>query len=335
MLELYGTFPSDAPLDPTAHAVDTARWAENAGLTGMLVFTDNQSPDPWVCAQLILERTTSVVPLVAVQPNYMHPYATARKVSTLALLYGRRVDLNMVTGSYAPDHSSLGCRLDHDRRYERLVEYTEIVTSLLHGGGRLTHSGRYYELFEADLQPRLPSGLDPTCFIAGNSPMAIAAARKLGVVRLTYPLRPHEYTGDERPLNRTGIRIGVIARDTTERAWCEAHRRFPPDPVGTAVRALTASQLDARWHDALWTRTGDVVGVEDMYWMHPFRSSQTYCPFLVGSQAEVAGFLAEYIRLGVSMLMLARPDTEDDLFHAVDTVRRAERLAQTTPSPAA
>ncbi|GAA2682710.1 MULTISPECIES: hypothetical protein [Actinosynnema] len=46
--------------------VDVARWTEAAGMRGLLVLTDNDSIDPWMAAQLIIERTHRVVPLVAV-----------------------------------------------------------------------------------------------------------------------------------------------------------------------------------------------------------------------------------------------------------------------------
>jgi alkanesulfonate monooxygenase len=56
----------------------------------LLIFTDNDSMDPWAAAQFLLEHTATLVPLVAVQPLYMHPFTAARKVTTLSSMYGRR-----------------------------------------------------------------------------------------------------------------------------------------------------------------------------------------------------------------------------------------------------
>ena len=94
MLDVYGTFPASGadPATFTAAIVNVGRWAESAGLQGLLVFTDNDSVDPWAGAQYLLERTPTLVPLVAVQPVYMHPYTAARMVTTLASMYGRRID---------------------------------------------------------------------------------------------------------------------------------------------------------------------------------------------------------------------------------------------------
>src|SRR3954465_4953219 len=77
---------------------DVARWSEEAGCEGILVYTDNGLLDPWLVAQLVIQSTSSLGPLVAVQPVYMHPYSVAKMVTTLSLLYRRRIDLNIVAG---------------------------------------------------------------------------------------------------------------------------------------------------------------------------------------------------------------------------------------------
>src|SRR5579862_2271478 len=75
-----------------------ARWSDQAGCQGILVYTDNSLPDPWLLGQTIIESTERLSPLIAVQPVYMHPFSVAKMVSSLACLYGRRVCLNMVAG---------------------------------------------------------------------------------------------------------------------------------------------------------------------------------------------------------------------------------------------
>ena len=68
MLEVYGTYPSVRGATPdsfVAPILDVARWSESAGMRGLLVFTDNDTMDPWAAAQFLLERTATLVPLVA------------------------------------------------------------------------------------------------------------------------------------------------------------------------------------------------------------------------------------------------------------------------------
>ena len=109
---------------------EIARWSEDAGCEGILVFTDNGQLDPWLVSQLIIEATERLCPLVAVQPVYMHPYSVAKMVASLAFLHGRRVYLNMVAGGFKNDLAALNDPTPHDERYARLIEYTTVIMSL-------------------------------------------------------------------------------------------------------------------------------------------------------------------------------------------------------------
>jgi alkanesulfonate monooxygenase len=55
-----------------AQLADVARWSEDAGCQGSLVYSDNSLVDPWLVAQLVIQATTTLCPLVAVQPVYLH-----------------------------------------------------------------------------------------------------------------------------------------------------------------------------------------------------------------------------------------------------------------------
>jgi alkanesulfonate monooxygenase len=79
----------------------------------VLIFTGNSSADPWVNAQLVIEQTEKLVPLVAVQPAHMHPHTGAKVISSLAFVYGRQVDLNLVTGGNRNHLRAVGSHLDH------------------------------------------------------------------------------------------------------------------------------------------------------------------------------------------------------------------------------
>ena len=79
--------------------IDVARWSEQAGFTGILIYTANAAQaDPWLLAQVIIQNTHTICPLVAVQPIYMHPFTVAKLVSSLSNFYDRRIDLNLVAG---------------------------------------------------------------------------------------------------------------------------------------------------------------------------------------------------------------------------------------------
>src|SRR5690242_5022049 len=133
-LEIYTTCPPSTRVPAADYArvvADVSRWSEDAGCTGILVYTDHSLLDPWTVAQIVIGATRSLSPLVAVQPVYMHPYSVAKMVTSLAHLHERRLHLNFVAGGFRRDLLSFADELSHDRRYERLAEYASIVRALL------------------------------------------------------------------------------------------------------------------------------------------------------------------------------------------------------------
>ena len=130
---IFTTCPQSKDLDRAAYVrqvIDTARWSEEFNYHGMLIYTDNGLVDPWLVAQIVVENTKSFLPLVAVQPIYMHPYSVAKLVSSIAWLHGRRIALNMLAGGFRKDLIALGDTTDHDDRYLRTTEYTLIIRRL-------------------------------------------------------------------------------------------------------------------------------------------------------------------------------------------------------------
>ena len=102
-IRIFATSPQSKDVNSSEYRqriIDVSRWSEEFGCTGILVYTDNGIVDPWQVAQIIVENTDSLAPLIAVQPIYMHPYSVAKKLSTFAYLYGRKLWINMVAGGF-------------------------------------------------------------------------------------------------------------------------------------------------------------------------------------------------------------------------------------------
>ena len=148
-LELFSTCPqySDGDAETYVQRVaDVARWSEQTGCKGILVYSDNRLLDPWLVSHIIIQNTTSLCPLVAVQPIYMHPYVVAKMVASLGHLHRRRIYLNMVAGGFKNDLVALNDTTPHDKRYDRLVEYTLIIRDLLRGSA-VSFDGAFYQCF--------------------------------------------------------------------------------------------------------------------------------------------------------------------------------------------
>jgi alkanesulfonate monooxygenase len=326
-LAIFSTCPQsrDSSAHDYAHSVaEVARWSEAAGCEGILVYTDNGLVDPWLVSQLILQSTERLAPLVAVQAAYMHPYSVAKMVATLGYMHGRHVYLNMVAGGFKNDLAALNDTTPHDERYERTVEYTRIVTRLL-AGETVTEEGRYYSVSKLSLTPALPEHLLPGIFISGSSPAGLAAAEKIGAVAVKYPKRPGEEV--DQAGERTGMRVGIVTRESAEDAWSVAHERFPEDRKGQIAHTLAMKVSDSHWHRQLSEMGAAEAEEDDPYWLWPFENYATFCPYLVGSYARVAGELRRYIELGFNSFILDIPASEEELHHIGAVFARAQAIS--------
>ncbi|HXJ41828.1 MAG TPA: LLM class flavin-dependent oxidoreductase, partial [Bryobacteraceae bacterium] len=190
VIEVFSTCPVAGGADRRAFlqsVMDVARWSEEAGCKGILIYADNSLIDPWMLCQIILENTQHLCPLLAIQPVYMHPYSIAKSITTLAYLYGRRICLNMIAGGFTNDLLALNDTTPHDKRYARLVEYTLIIKELLAGESAVSRDGEFYKVDKLRLTPPLDRDLFPGIFVSGSSDAGLASARAIGATAIKYP----------------------------------------------------------------------------------------------------------------------------------------------------
>lgn len=303
---------------------DIARWSEQAGCEGILVYTDNGLVDPWLVSQLVIESTQHLAPLVAVQPAYMHPYSVAKMVSSFAFLHGRRVYLNMVAGGFKNDLAALDDHTPHDERYARLIEYTHIIQRLLGSAEPLSFEGRYYRVSNLKMTPPLPSTLRPGVFVSGSSEAGMSAARELHATAIEYPRPASDYTPlSAGEANAHGIRIGIIAREDEGEAWRVARARFPEDRKGQITHELAMKVSDSSWHRQLSELGKAGVSAENPYWLVPFENYKTFCPYLVGSYDRVADEVARYVEAGYRTFILDVPASPEEMEHIGEVFERA------------
>jgi alkanesulfonate monooxygenase len=323
-VELFSTCPPlgggetppdlDSQVNYTHRIIQAASWSEQAGCKGMLVYSDNSQLDPWIISHLLIQHTKMLCPLIAVQPIYMHPYAVAKAITTIALLYGRRIYLNMVAGGFKNDLTALNDTTPHDKRYARLIEYTEILKRLLRGDGPVTFAGEFYRVENLKLYPRCPESLLPGIFVSGSSEAGLAAAKAVEATAIKYPKPVRdcqaETATDDYP---SGIRVGIISRADSRSAWQAAHQRFPVDRKGQLTHQLAMKVSDSAWHKQL-SELGASEG-EHPYWLVPFENYKTMCPYLVGDYRDVANELSGYISLGYRTFITDVPGDPEELGH--------------------
>jgi len=322
-LEVFSMCPTINNLDPDSYlrqAINVARWSEECGCRGILVFSDNSQLDAWTVSQLIISHTYKLCPLVAVQPVYMHPYTVAKILSTTGWLYARQIYLNMVAGGFVNDLKALDDRTPHDKRYDRLSEYVHIVRSLLEGQ-TVTFDGEFYHVDKLKLAPPLAEELFPGIFVSGSSDAGVAAARTMGATAIKYPKPAGEEEARAEAGLVCGIRVGIIARRSRSEAWDIAHLRFPEDRKGQLTRQLASKVSDSVWHKEL--NSVDQAGEESPYWLVPFQNYKAMCPYLVGSYEQVGVELARYFRAGHRTVILEAPTSLDDMRHMFTALEAA------------
>lgn len=326
-IEVFSTCPQSKDVDQREYlrrVQDVARWSDEAGYKGILVYTDNGIVDPWLVSHVVLESTDQLSPLVAIQPVYMHPYAVAKMITTYAYLHDRRIYLNMLAGGFKNDLVALGDETPHDERYERTVEYTQIIKALLRGAEPVTVEGRYYNVTNLKLTPPLSPELSPGILISGSSEAGLAAARTIGATPVKYPKPAGEE--EEGEGEGAGVRVGIIARDDAEEAWRVALERFPEDRKGQVTHALAMKVSDSKWHEQL-SQLGDrPADEENPYWLGPFKNYKTFCPYLVGSYEAVGAEVGRYVGMGYRTFILDIPPSQEELNHTAVVFERALEL---------
>ncbi|WP_447987261.1 LLM class flavin-dependent oxidoreductase [Nitrospira sp. Nam74] len=326
-IEVFSTCPQSADVkkeDYRQSIIDVSQWSEEFGCKGMLIYSDNRLVDPWLVAQISLEHTKALCPLVAIQPIYMHPYTVATLVSSYGLLYGRRIYLNMIAGGFKNDLIALNDSTPHDQRYERLREYTIIIKELL-AGKTVTYEGRFYTVTNLKLAPPMPDELFPCVFMSGSSDAGLEACRLIGATAIKYPKSSRDETVPLDEEFNAGIRIGIIARDNADDAWHIAHERFPVSRKGQITHQVAMNVSDSVWHKQLSQLAGEAKTHPHPYWLVPFENYKTFCPYLVGSYEEVSQELARYIKVGFKSFILDIPFSREELDHSMAVFRQAAR----------
>ncbi|MBO0857520.1 MAG: LLM class flavin-dependent oxidoreductase, partial [Chloracidobacterium sp.] len=204
----------------------------------------------------------------------------------------------------------------HDRRYERLIEYTTVIKELLGSPVGVSYEGEFYKVDKLKLTPSLPPHLYPGIFISGSSEAGLAASREIGAVAIKYPKPVDDYEGaDLDEAVDSGVRVGIITREDQDEAWRVAYERFPENRKGQIAHQLAMKVSDSTWHKQL-SEMGERADAQDSpYWLTPFKNYKTFCPYLVGSHSRIAEELARYIAVGYETFILDIPPNEEELYN--------------------
>ena len=319
--------------------------AEVNGFESVLTPTGLWCEDAWLSTAMLVETTETLKFLVALRPGLTSPTLSAQMAATLQWQSKGRLLLNVVTGGESSEQRAFGDFLSKDARYERCGEYLDIINRLWTSDEPLSFNGKHLRVEGASLARR--PNPRPPIFFGGSSPAAGAVAAAHADTYLTWGEPPAAVAekldwirGLAAPLNRTpgfGIRLHVIARETSEAAWSEADRllsSLDPTVIENAQASLRRSESEGQ------RRMRDLHGGGDAYVAGgDARTLEIYPNLwsgvglvrggagtaLVGSYDEVAERISEYADLGIDHFILSGYPHVEEAYHVGEGVRPALR----------
>ncbi|MFD8205239.1 LLM class flavin-dependent oxidoreductase [Streptomyces sp. NPDC059695] len=299
------------------YLAQVARAAEQAGFARLLTPVGLGCVDPWVLTSAVAAVTERIGFLVAFRAGLAQPTLIAQQADTFRRLFGDRIALNVVTGGDPVEQRAYGDHLPKDERYVRTGELMRVVRELLDGSAVTLH-GRHVRVEDARLAA--PSvGTPVPLYFGGASAEAEEVAAHHAEVQLLWGEPPAAVAervarvraGAARAGRslRFGIRLHVIARDTSAEAWQEADRilaGFDPEAVRASQErfARMDSTGQARM-TALHGGSAESLTVAPNLWAGIGLVREGAGTALVGSHDEVAQRLFEYGRAGIDEFVLS------------------------------
>lgn len=314
--------------------------AEHNGFESVLTPTGQWCEDAWIATAALIGATSKLKFLVALRPGLVSPLLLAQQAATYQALSDNRLLLNVVVGGEDHEQRAYGDNLSKPERYARAGEVLDITRHLWSSPEPIDYAGKYATADNASLAKRPQTS--PPIYLGGSSAGAVDVASRHADVFLTWGETPGA-AGEKRTsvasaaadLGREldyGIRFHVIARPTSEEAWAEAARLqsgISPEDVEKIQRGLARSQSesqrrmtnlhgqgrafragqdphDLEIHPGLWAGIGLVRGGAGTA--------------LVGSYAEVAALIKEYIDEGFGHFILSGYPHLEETFHVGEGV---------------
>ena len=208
--------------------------------------------------------------------------------------------------------------MEHAKRYDRLVEYIEIIHQLLTNRKPLTFDGIYYKTNNLRLPDILDKNMLPEFYIAGSSIEAQQARLKTnaGGIGMAKPIDNLQ----NKELNFPILHFGIVADQTDELAYEKMNRDFAAkyDDI-EEIFELSMNNSDAVWKKKLAAEQEDAV-----FSLRPFKNLNADCPYLVGSYERVADYLNGYIQKGYNTFIIEANESE------LDMIAKVSRLVKTS-----
>jgi dimethylsulfone monooxygenase len=263
---------------------------------------DAPSLDAWSTAAALAAVTERQEIMVAVRPTFHAPALLAKQAANIDRISRGRLSLNVVSSWWATEARKYGVRFDeHDDRYARTSEWLDVVDGMWRQPV-FSHSGSYYSVEEAVLEPKPVQQPRPTLYAGGESPAAKALISAKCDAWLTHGDPPdvigRKVDDMRQRRERTGMppmKFGAAGYAVVRRTEAEATRE-----VERITDVQQSAHGYANYRDWIGnTKLEQRVSLEDYS-----VSNRGLRSGLVGTPEQVAERILEFERAGLDLLLL-------------------------------
>ena len=295
-----------------------AQAADHLGYYGVLLPTGRSCEDSWVVASALAPLTERLRFLVAVRPGLQSPTLAARMTATLDRISNGRLLINVVTGGDPVENKGDGIFLSHSERYEVTREFLEIYKAVL-AGETVAYTGKHFQIEDGRLLFPPIQTPHPPLYFGGSSEAANQVAAEQIDKYLTWG-EPPAQVAEKLDVIRNladkqgrkvsfGIRLHVIVRETTAKAWEAADdliSRLDDETIAEAQKVF--SRMDSVGQSRMSSLHGgrrDRLEVSPNLWAGVGLVRGGAGTALVGDADTVAERIDEYRRLGIDSFILS------------------------------
>ncbi|HEX6684501.1 MAG TPA: TIGR03621 family F420-dependent LLM class oxidoreductase [Candidatus Limnocylindrales bacterium] len=158
--------------------VDTARMAEAAGFTGLVLpdhLLEQHAPIPVLATVAAKTERLRIMPFV-LNTGLRHPAVVAQDLASLDVVSGGRLEIGLGAGWNRIEHDAIGIPFEPAaRRVDRLAEAIEVIKGCM-APGPFSYRGEFYTLERHDGYPKPVQQPHPPLFIGGGGRRVLTLA---------------------------------------------------------------------------------------------------------------------------------------------------------------
>lgn len=287
------------------------------------------SLEAWTTAAGLAAITNKIEIMTAVRPIYHNPAVIAKMAANIDQLSGGRFTLNVVSGWWSEEAKQYGGDFtEHDERYDRTIEFLEVLKGLW-TEDTFSYHGKFYQIENTKLAPKPIQQPNPILYAGGESEKGKQVISTLcdayvmhgGTVEEIQEkignMKSRRNSRDKEALQSFSMAAYVICRDSEGEALQELERITSiKDEKGYAgMKDFTSkSQLEQQ------------VQIKDYS-----VSNRGLRPNLVGTPEQIAERIIEYEKVGLDQLLLqCSPQLEELERFAKQVMPKVEELRKKT-----